>query len=155
METSAYFPASPSRSRRPESGASIYFKVASHSSNSSTSHVNHEYHSGRESDLLQHKGQLVRSTTGSLLQERLKEKKAARLSERRQSVSNDTTLDTRYIKSPSPMRKESVAGQSKDVKRLSSGGIGGSERQTFKNGMGVKEMEQVSIGLLLFHELGK
>lgn len=92
------------------------------------------------------RGNTERAPSGSLLQERLREKKAARLSEKRNSMDLDTLQGDRggVQSSPVGFRTASRAGRDKDVRRPSSSGKVPGERVVGKKGMGIKEMEEVS-----------
>ncbi|KAI9733800.1 MAG: hypothetical protein M1818_007067 [Claussenomyces sp. TS43310] len=141
MEASIDTPASASRSRRSDSRASTRSRTTAQSSNSSSTNLHTRgYGDRRDGETAQERRQSERTPAGSLLQERLKEKKAARLSERKQSVDVDTPLE-RMIQS-SPVRYGSAGGASVDGRRPSSSGKAGVEKTIGKKGMGVKEMEQ-------------
>ncbi len=85
------------------------------------------------------------SSGSSLLQERLKEKKVARLSERQQYADIDVSPDGTGTKGSPQIGAGNRAGKDRDGRPSSSGGrllpLG-------KKGMGIKEMEDVSAYLL-------
>jgi hypothetical protein len=130
---------------RPESSTSSRGRYTPQSSTSSCANSQNRVNtSGRERERERAQDREVErrdvSAQGSLLQERLREKKAARLSERRRSVDVDMPLvDDRIVSASSPIRNGSgIARQSREARPSSSGG-----RAAGKKGMGVKEMEEV------------
>jgi hypothetical protein len=119
-------------------------KFTPQSSNGSSTNFTKSHGSRNDTEWNQGRGNTERASPGSLLQERLREKKAARLSERRKSMDIDTFQDRGGVQSsPVGFRTASRAGRDRDARRPSSSGKGAGERVVGKKGMGIKEMEEV------------
>jgi hypothetical protein len=132
---------------RPESSASSHSRFTPQSSNNSSANLQHRRQSGMaDRERVQGMAQSSRreSPGASLLQERLKEKKVARLSERRQSTNADVVSDDGMAKTPHT-GAESRSGRDRDGRPSSSGGR---PLPAGKKGMGLKEMEEVRSHLL-------
>lgn len=132
--------------RRPESSLSSRSKFTPQSSNTSFANLQpRSQGTSREREWIQDRSQNDRREMqgASLLQERLKEKKAARLSERRRSRDLDVVVDDNaaHVTQSSPVKATQSAriGSEYDGRPNSSGG-----RTVSKKGlMGIKEMEEV------------
>ncbi len=131
---------------RPESSASSRSKFTPQSSNTSSANLQlRSQGSLRDRERIQDRAQDDRREAqgASLLQERLKEKKAARLSERRRSRDLDVVVDDNatHVTHSSPSRAGQSAriGMDHDGRPSSSGG----RTFTKKGLMGIKEMEEV------------
>jgi hypothetical protein len=130
---------------RPESSASSQSRLTPQSSNNSSANLPNRSQSGmRERGRLQDGPQGTRreSPGSSLLQERLKEKKVARLNERHDGVDVDGLQDEMGPKGSPQLRAGSRLGRGRDRRPSSSGGR---SLPPGKKGMGVKEMEDVSV----------
>lgn len=132
------------RVRRPGSSTSSQSKITSQSSNSSSTKLNYRNQISRREGQVQDQIHHNHTPTGSFLQERLREKKAYLMNERRNSGDIDALYEDRVVRS-SPVRQESLTGQSRDrdVRRPSSSGKAGGERANGRKSLGVKEMEEV------------
>jgi hypothetical protein len=133
----------PPRSRRPGSNASSRSRNTPLSSNGSSTNFHARTQAGRIDDGIQEALSSGRLSSSGLLQERLREKKAAIRKERRRSIDAESLHEEREVQS-SPVRGFSAGRQSHDSRRPSSSGKGATERPAGKKGMGVKEMEGVS-----------
>ena len=130
---------------RPESSASSHSRLTPQSSNNSSANLQNRSQSGvRERGRLQDgpPGTRRESPGSSLLQERLKEKKVARLSERHQGTDVDVSHDETGQKSSPQLGAGSRLGRERDGRPSSSRGR---PLPLGKKGMGIKEMEDVSI----------
>lgn len=133
---------------RPPSSASSRGRYTPQSSNGSFAVQQQQQYransSGRDSqsDRQQQRDLEQRDNSGpSLLQERLREKKAARLSERGQSVDADMGA----VSMSSPIRD--TAGTVRQARDSSDRPSSRGGRQISKKGMGIKEMEEVCISV--------
>jgi hypothetical protein len=130
---------------RPESSASSHSRFTPQSSNNSSANLQHRSQSGmRDRGRLQDGGPGTRreSPGSSLLQERLKEKKVARLSERQQSADVDVVPDETGAKGSPQTGAGNRAGRDRDGRPGSSGGR---PLTLGKKAMGIKEMEDVCV----------
>lgn len=135
---------------RPESSASSHSRLTPQSSNNSSANLPNRSQSGmRERGRLQDGSPGLRreSPGSSLLQERLKEKKVARLSERHDGAAVDGSHDEVGQKGSPQLRAGSFLGRDRDGRPSSSGGR---SLPLGKKGMGIKEMEDVSVQPLAY-----
>jgi hypothetical protein len=130
---------------RPQSSASSHSRFTPQSSSNSSANLQHRSQNGmRDRGRLQDgaPGTRRESPGSSLLQERLKEKKVARLSERRQSADIDMLPDEPGPKGSPQPGAGNRPGRDRDRRPGSSGGR---PLPVGKKGMGLKEMEVVSV----------
>lgn len=130
---------------RPESSASSHSRFTPQSSNNSSANIQHRSQRGmRDRGRLQDGPPGIRreSPGSSLLQERLKEKKVARLSERHHSAVVDVLPDEARPKGSPQIGSGNRPGRDRDGRPGSSGGR---PLALGKKGMGLKEMEDVGI----------
>ena len=127
------------RHHRPESRASSsQSRTTPQSSNGSA--TNRTYSGLRDRERVRERGSDRRESPGAiLLQERLKEKKAAMLNEYRSSTDVEALSEDKSAHNTPRNVSTSRSSKDRDVTPSSNG-----ERFMSKKGMGVKEMEEVS-----------
>jgi hypothetical protein len=128
------------------SNTSSHHRYTPESSNSSSSNLQHRLQSVKTDRARMHiKDQSTHGQdgiTGSLLQERLREKKAAMLQDRRQSIEVSSLRSQRLEAQSSPITSSSRGSRDRDLQRANSSERI-SDRPAGKKGMGAKEMEEV------------
>ena len=130
---------------RPESSASSHSRLTPQSSNNSSANLQHRSQSGmRDRGHLQDGPPGTRrvSPGSSLLQERLKEKKVARLSERHQSADGNMLPDEAGAKGSPQLGAGNRPARDREGRPGSSGGR---PLPLGKKPMGLKEMEEVGV----------
>jgi len=135
---------------RPESSASSHSRLTPQSSNNSSSNLQHRNQSRvRDRGRLQDgpPGTRRESPGSSLLQERLKEKKVARLSERHQSADADVLPDEAGAKGSPQLGAGNRLARDRDGRPGSSAGR---SLLLGKKPMGLKEMEEVGVKFLSY-----
>lgn len=145
MEANEDAPVSGVGRLRPESGASSHSRFTPQSSNNSSANLQHRNQSGmRDRGRLQDgaPGSRRESPGSSLLQERLKEKKVARLSDRHQSADVHVLPDEAV---PKGSLQSGAGNRPRRDRDTRPGSSGGRPLAVSKKGMGLKEMEVVSV----------
>ncbi len=136
------------RPRRPESSASSHSRFTPQSSNSSSANLAYRDPSGRsERDRTfdTDRGTAQESSSEAFLRERIREKRATRLSERQIVMDVETRHVDRVVAQSSPITGGLVSrgARDRDTQRPTSSGKASGERTVSRKGMGVKEMEEV------------
>lgn len=132
---------------RADSPTSLRFTPqSSNSSSANLPHLKHTIRSDRDRIRdREHSGNGQGLASGSLLQERLREKKAARLSEQQKSMDVASLCDEKTGPQISSVSHglPSQTAKDPDFQRPSSGNKTAGERAAGKKNMGLKEMEEV------------
>ncbi len=135
------------RPRRPESSASSHSRFTPQSSNSSSANLAYRDTSGRserDRNFDTDRGTAQESSSEAFLRERIREKRATRLSERQTVMDIDTRHVDRIVAQSSPISGLINRGaRDRDAQRPTSSGKASGERTVSRKGMGVKEMEEV------------